>query len=124
MPEYPPGHAWHLAVFIPTTFELDRLIDQTPFLTIPDDLIGLPDWALGLVLEVQEHLCMKCRKPYRDGAYDEVCEADSNPEHLRGGKRDRAWRHHAPEGQSAAEVASRRRLENPALMQRSRTMTF
>ncbi|MER5322388.1 hypothetical protein [Streptosporangium roseum] len=124
MPDFPPGHAWHFAVFIPADGALARTAHQNPYVTIPDDLKGLPDWSLGLVLEIQQILCLKCRRNYAEVVYEPTCEADSNPDYLRGGKRDRAWRHSAPAGQSAAEVAARRRLENPALMQGSRIASF
>lgn len=124
MPEYPPGHYFVYAVYVPAPSPAHlRETHQNPFLTIPDDLTGMPDWADGLVLEIQEAICLKCRQPYGAIAHEPECVADTNPEYLRGGKRDRAWRHSAPPGQSAAEVAGRQqkqRRELPALMQASR----
>ncbi|WP_433542061.1 hypothetical protein ACQP10_37880 (plasmid) [Streptosporangium sandarakinum] len=123
--EYPPGHAWHYAVFIPAPSPSHaRMTHQNPYLTLPDDYVDTPDWSLGMVLEIKEVLCVKCRLPYGQAVYEPACAADSNPDYLRGGKRDRAWRRSAPPGQSAAEVAARRRLEDPALMQGSRIASF
>lgn len=120
MPDFPPGHAFYYAVYIPAPSPAHlRETHQNPFLTIPDDLTVMPDWADGLVIEIQEAICLKCRQSYGAVAYDPTCPADSNPDYLRGGKRDRAWRRVAEPGQSAADVAARQR-ENPALMQASR----
>ncbi|MGW0486184.1 hypothetical protein [Nonomuraea sp. NPDC003214] len=122
MPDFPPGHAFYLAVYIPVSSPAHlRLIEQNPFVTIPDDLTESPEWVGGgMVLEVQQVVCLKCRKPYSQVAFDPECPADSNPYYLRGGKHDRAGRTTAPPGQSGAEVAARQRRENPALMQASR----
>ncbi|MET7335954.1 hypothetical protein [Nonomuraea sp. NPDC005650] len=122
MPEFPPGHAFHYAVYVPAPSAAHlRETHQNPYLTIPDDLTVLPDWPDGLVLEIQEAICIKCRQPYGAVAHDPICAADSNPEYLRGGKKDRAWRQVAAPGTSAREIATRQQQrETPALMQASR----
>jgi hypothetical protein len=120
LPEYPPGHAFHYAVYIPAPSPAHlRETHQNPFITLPDDMTDLPDWREGIVIPIEEAICVKCRQPYGAVAFNPVCVADSNPDFLRGGKRDRAWRRVAPAGQSGAEVAARQR-ETPALMQASR----
>ncbi|MEU4229542.1 hypothetical protein AB0F17_35040 [Nonomuraea sp. NPDC026600] len=127
MTERPGRHTWGIALTIenipPTTM---RKLANNPFLTLPDDLRNLDGFNDGgIVLEVLDALCVRCRKSYEDVAYAPCLADEKNGEHLRGGTRNRAARLVAAPGQRADEVAARHerklaRRENAALIQASR----
>ncbi|TMR09083.1 hypothetical protein ETD86_45050 [Nonomuraea turkmeniaca] len=123
----PGRHTWGIALTIenipPATM---RKFVANPFITLPDDLRDLDGFNDGgIVLEVLDALCVRCRKSYEDVAFSPCLANEQNGKHLRGGMDNRAARLVPAPGQRADEVAARQqrelaRRENAALIQASR----
>ncbi|MBG0818779.1 hypothetical protein [Planomonospora sp. ID82291] len=125
MPQRPGRHIWGIAITIENIPPaLMRGYASNPFLTLPDDLRELEDFEDGLVLEILDRLCVRCRKSYDDVAYA-PCLAVKDNAHLRGGTKNRAPRLVPGPGQRADEVLARQarsvaHRESSALIQASR----
>ncbi|MER5649702.1 hypothetical protein [Streptosporangium sp. NPDC002524] len=123
----PLGHTWGVALTIePISPEMMRTFAQNQYFNLPGDLESMPDYDQGgLVLDILDRFCTRCRRSYDDVMFD-PCAADTTQgEHLRGGMKDREARIKAkPEQMPAAvlarQAAARREREVPALMQASR----
>ncbi|QSI49935.1 hypothetical protein [Thermobispora bispora] len=132
--KYPQGHVWGVAVTLPFVPPgVMRVCEQTGYLTVPDDLLSLPEYREGLPLQVLDQYCIKCRKKWADAQWEPQCPADdpTNRAHLRGGKRERAPRRRPTPGTTAAEIAAQQAAERatwerePAhSMQQSRLPSF
>ncbi|MFI9845127.1 hypothetical protein ACIHFD_49470 [Nonomuraea sp. NPDC051941] len=106
MPDFPPGHVWYYAVWLPALSVAHvHAVHQNPCLVLPEEYRETIDWGLGIVMQIQTHVCIKCRRPYGMVVFEE-CVADSNPAFLRGGKSDRKLRGIPEASKSAAGIAA------------------
>ncbi|WP_433357716.1 hypothetical protein ACQP25_44870 (plasmid) [Microtetraspora malaysiensis] len=84
------------------------MTEQTGYLSIPEDLRTVPDFEeLGMVLQVEDQYCSKCRRKWADARWEPVCAADDVKGRvvLRGGSKERAKRKKAEPGTRAEVVA-------------------